>query len=72
MQKIMIHFKVFIFSLFFASQAIILPCFNAKRDIMLVWNKKKKKNRLKAGSIDGTDTIPHDHAIARAQVSVCE
>ncbi|CAG8433974.1 2559_t:CDS:2 [Diversispora eburnea] len=31
----------------------------------------KKYDPLQAGSIDGTDTIPHDHAIARAQVSVC-
>ncbi|RHZ69755.1 hypothetical protein Glove_279g39 [Diversispora epigaea] len=30
----------------------------------------KKYDPLQAGSIDGTDTIPHDHAIARAQVSV--
>ena len=27
---------------------------------------------LKAGSIDGTDTVPHDRAVVRAMTAVCK
>jgi hypothetical protein len=36
-----------------------------------VWFPAAEYDPLMAGSIDGTDVVPHDRAIVRAQYSFC-